>query len=73
MNIGIIRLGLMGGSIAKAVKKYTIAKNVYGYARNEQTAKEIEELNLVDKLMSLEELKKNSDVIILAIPLASKI
>ncbi|WP_428022923.1 prephenate dehydrogenase [Arcobacter sp.] len=71
MNIGIIGLGLMGGSIAKAVKKYTIAKNVYGYARNEQTAKEIEELNLVDKLMSLDELKKNSDVIILAIPVDS--
>ncbi len=61
----------MGGSIAKAVKKYAIAKNVYGYARNEQTAKEIKELNLVDKLMSLEELKKNSDVIILAIPVDS--
>ncbi len=71
MNIGIIGLGLMGGSIAKAVKKYAIAKNVYGYARNEQTAKEIEDLKLVDKLMSLEDLKKNSDVIILAIPVDS--
>ena len=71
MNIGIVGLGLMGGSIAKAVKKYAIAKNVYGYARNEQTAKEIKELNLVDKLMSLDELKKSSDVIILAIPVDS--
>ncbi|ADG93383.1 Prephenate dehydrogenase [Arcobacter nitrofigilis DSM 7299] len=71
MNIGIIGLGLMGGSIAKAVKKYAIAKNVYGYARNEQTAKEIKDLKLVDKLMSLEDLKKNSDVIILAIPVDS--
>jgi prephenate dehydrogenase len=71
VNIGIIGLGLMGGSIAKAVKKYAIAKNVYGYARNEQTAKEIEDLKLVDKLMSLEDLKKNSDVIILAIPVDS--
>jgi prephenate dehydrogenase len=71
VNIGIIGLGLMGGSIAKALKKYAIAKNVYGYARNEQTAKEIKELNLVDKLMSLDELKKSSDVIILAIPVDS--
>ena len=71
MNIGIVGLGLMGGSIAKAVKKYGIAKNVYGYARNAKTIKEIEELNLVDKLMSLEELKKSSDVIILAIPVDS--
>ncbi len=71
MNIGIIGLGLMGGSIAKAVKKYGIAKNVYGYARSNKTSKEIEELNLVDKLMSFEELKTNSDVIILAIPVDS--
>ena len=61
----------MGGSIAKAVKKYSIAKNVYGYARNEKTKKEILELNLVDELMSLEDLKKKSDVIILAIPVDS--
>lgn len=71
MNIGIVGLGLMGGSIAKAVKKYGIAKNVYGYARTPKTIKEIEELNLVDKLMTLEELKNNSDVIILAIPVDS--
>jgi len=71
LNIGIVGLGLMGGSIAKAVKKYGIAKNVYGYARTPKTIKEIEELNLVDKLMTLEELKNNSDVIILAIPVDS--
>ncbi|MGB6327280.1 MAG: prephenate dehydrogenase [Halarcobacter sp.] len=71
MNIGIVGLGLMGGSIAKAVKKYGIAKNVYGYAKKAKTIKEIEELNLVDKMMNLEELKKNSDVIILAIPVDS--
>lgn len=71
MNIGIVGLGLMGGSIAKAVKKYGIAKNVYGYARTPSTKKEIEDLKLVDKLMSFEELKNNSDVIILAIPVDS--
>lgn len=71
MNIGIVGLGLMGGSIAKAVKKYGIAKNVYGYARTAKTIEEIKELNLVDELMSFEELKEKSDVIILAIPVDS--
>lgn len=61
----------MGGSIAKAVKKYAIAKNVYGYARTPKTIEEIKELNLVDELMSLNELKKKSDIIILAIPVDS--
>ncbi len=71
MNIGIVGLGLMGGSIAKAVKKYGIAENVYGYARTAKTIEEIKELNLVDELMNFEELKEKSDVIILAIPVDS--
>jgi prephenate dehydrogenase len=58
----------MGGSIAKAVKKYGIAKKVYGYARTPKTIDEIKDLKLVDELMSLENLKAKSDVIILAIP-----
>jgi prephenate dehydrogenase len=68
VNIGIIGLGLMGGSIAKAVKKYGIAKNVYGYVHKESTKKEVLELKLVDEIVDLETLKKVSDVIILAIP-----
>ncbi len=68
MNIGIIGLGLMGGSLAKAVKKYSIAKKIYGYANNKKDKKDILELNLVDELVDLEELKEKSDVIILAIP-----
>ncbi len=68
VNIGIIGLGLMGGSFAKAVKKYGIATKVFGYARTPKTIEEIKELGLVDELLSLKELKEKSDVIILAIP-----
>lgn len=68
MNIGIIGLGLMGGSLAKAVKKYGIATNVYGYARSEKSKKEIIELNLVDELLDIKTLKEKSDLIVLAIP-----
>lgn len=68
MNIGIIGLGLMGGSLAKAVKRYGIAKKVYGFTNSERNKKDILELNLVDELVDLETLKKVSDVIILAIP-----
>ena len=68
MNIGIIGLGLMGGSLAKAVKRYDIAKKVYGFTNSEKNKKDILELNLVDELVDLETLKKVSDVIILAIP-----
>lgn len=68
MNIGIIGLGLMGGSLAKAVKRYGIAKKVYGFTNSEKNKKDILELNLVDELVDLETLKEVSDVIILAIP-----
>ena len=68
MNIGIIGLGLMGGSLAKAVKRYGISKKVYGFTNSEKNKKEIEELGLVDELVDLKTLKKVSDVIILSIP-----
>jgi len=68
LNIGIVGLGLMGGSFAKAMKKYGIAKKVYGYARSEQSKKEIAELNLVDELVDMKTLKEKSDLIVLAIP-----
>lgn len=68
MNIGIIGLGLMGGSLAKAVRRYGISKKVYGFTNSEKSKKEIEELGLVDELVDLETLKKVSDVIILSIP-----
>ena len=68
MNIGIIGLGLIGGYLAKAVKRYGISKKVYGFTNSEKNKKEIEELGLVDELVDLETLKKVSDVIILSIP-----
>ncbi len=58
----------MGGSLAKAVKRYGIAQKVYGYTNSEKSKKEIEELNLVDELVDFDTLKKVSDVIILSIP-----
>jgi len=68
LNIGIVGLGLMGGSLAKAVKRYGIAKKVLGYINSEKNKKDVLELKLVDEIVDLETLKKESDVIILAIP-----
>ncbi len=68
LNIGIIGLGLMGGSLAKAVKRYGIAQKVYGFTNSEKNKKDILDLNLVDEVVDLETLKKVSDVIILSIP-----
>jgi len=68
LKIGIIGLGLMGGSFAKAVKRYGIASKVYGFTNSQKNKKEIEELGLVDELVDLNTLKDICDVIILSIP-----
>ena len=67
MTFGIVGLGLMGGSFGRAVKKYNLSSNVYGYDHNQQHQKEALELGLVNKICTLEELNQ-CDVIILAIP-----
>jgi prephenate dehydrogenase len=68
VNIGIVGLGLMGGSLAKAVKRYGIANKVYGYVNKEKTKQEVLELDLVDELVDLNTLKQCCDIIVLAIP-----
>ena len=67
LKFGIVGLGLMGGSFAKVIKKYNLASEVVGYDHNKSHQKQAIELNLVDKIVNLEELKK-VDIIVLCIP-----
>ena len=67
MKVGIVGLGLMGGSFGKALKKYSLASQVIGYDHNPTHQNEALTLGLVDALCTLEELVR-CDVIILSIP-----
>ena len=72
MKVGIIGLGLMGGSFALALKKLYKKKNeeleIVGYDLNDQHSIEALELSIVDKIAdSIDELL-NLDLIVLAIP-----
>ncbi len=68
MNIGIIGLGLMGGSLGLALKKFPQKYHIIGYDHNKTHQKEAIELNLVDEIYSdFEDIKKCA-VIILTIP-----
>ena len=67
MNVAVIGLGLMGGSLALSLKKLDFVKSVVGYDLNKAHQKEALVLNLVDKIVSFEDVKK-ADVIFLAIP-----
>jgi len=69
MNIGIIGLGLMGGSLGLALKKFPKKYHIIGYDHNKNHSKEALLLNLVDEVSeTLEEIKKRCSVIFLTIP-----
>jgi len=68
MNIGIIGLGLMGGSLGLTLKKLPKKYTVIGYDHNQQHQKDALLLNLIDRLASDFDEIKRCDVIILTIP-----
>ncbi len=67
MTVGIVGLGLMGGSMGLALKGVAEVGRIVGYDHNSGHCETALKLNLVDAIVSWEELKK-SDVILLAIP-----
>ena len=67
MNVAIIGLGLMGGSLALSLKKQDYVSAVFGYDHNQEHQKIAIERNLVDEIVDFEKVK-TADVIILAIP-----
>jgi len=67
MKIGIIGLGLMGGSLGLSLKSLDFINEIVGYDHNEQHKSDALSLGLVDDIVSFEEIKK-CDVIFLAIP-----
>ncbi len=67
MNIAIVGLGLMGGSLALSLKKQDYVTSIVGYDHNEKHTSQAMELSLVDSIASFPEVKK-CDVIFLAIP-----
>ena len=68
MNIGIIGLGLMGGSLGMALKKFPTKYHIIGYDHNKKHQKEALLLNLVDRISYSFNNIKSCDVIILTIP-----
>ena len=67
MNVVIIGLGLMGGSLALSLKKLDFIDSIVGYDHNKLHQVEAMKLGLVDKIIDFNEIK-DYDVIFLAIP-----
>ncbi len=67
MNIAIVGLGLMGGSLALSLKKLDFVRSIVGSDHNLKHQKDAIKLGLVDKIVEFNDVK-SYDVIILAIP-----
>jgi prephenate dehydrogenase len=72
-NVTIIGIGLLGGSLARDLKKHGLAKHIIGVCRSESTAKAAIAEGVVDQVLSVADAVKNADLIVLATPMQSMV
>ena len=68
MNLAIVGIGLIGGSVAIRLKEKGNFSKIIGVDKSESNQKKALQLHLVDEIASLEEAVKSCKVIILAAP-----
>ena len=72
-NVTIIGTGLLGGSLARDLKKHGLAKHIIGVCRTEATAKAAIESGVVDAVLPATDAVNNADLIVLATPMQSMV
>ncbi|MFI3241942.1 MAG: prephenate dehydrogenase [Alphaproteobacteria bacterium] len=68
MKTGIIGLGLIGGSFSYALKKHDLTDEVIGFDIEQDNVLQALQMGFIDKSASLDEIFKNSDLIVIATP-----
>ncbi|WP_069637688.1 prephenate dehydrogenase [Campylobacter pinnipediorum] len=68
MKIGIVGLGLMGGSLGLALKDQKLISCISGFDLNSLHQEKALSLGLVHEILTLDEMKEKCDIIFLAIP-----
>lgn len=68
MKVGIIGLGLIGGSMAIDIKRRGFASEVLGVEADGVNASAAEKIGLADRIVGFEECVRESDLVILAVP-----
>ena len=71
MKIGVIGLGLIGGSMAIDLKRRGFACDVLGVDADPVNAAAAEKIGLVDEAVSFEDCVDRSDLIIVAVPVGA--
>jgi prephenate dehydrogenase len=67
-TVAIVGVGLIGGSLALALKEKNLAQTIIGVDQNPDHQQKALELNLVDEIADLCDAIKRSDLIVLATP-----
>jgi prephenate dehydrogenase len=70
-KVGIVGLGLMGGSLSLALQEYSDAYYFIGLDHNETHQKQALELNLVDEIVTTLDEISQCDIVILTVPVDS--
>ena len=73
MKVGIIGLGLIGGSMAVDLKRKGFADEVLGVEAEPVNAAAAEKIGLVDRVVSFDECLDQSDVVVLAVPVGAAV
>jgi prephenate dehydrogenase len=73
MTLGIIGLGLIGGSMAIDLRKKNFADHFIGFDNSELNGMTAQRIGLVDEILPLDELIAKSDLIILSVPVSAAI
>jgi prephenate dehydrogenase len=68
MKITIIGLGLIGGSIAKDLRRTGFATEITGVDSNREHAEEAVKLGIVDRTESLDTAVRDADLVLVAVP-----
>ena len=72
-TVGIVGLGLIGGSMAIDLKRRGFAQTVLGVESEPVNAAAAEKIGLVDRVVSLEDCVRLCDIVILAIPVGGAV
>ena len=68
MKVGIVGIGLIGGSIALSLRKNGFAEKIWGFDTNSNHQVEALRLNLIEAVKPLDTLVSDCDIIVLSIP-----
>ena len=70
--MAIIGVGLIGGSLARALKNTNSVTSIIGYGRDENTLKKAVQMSVIDTYsLNIEEVVTDADIVVMATPLST--